>query len=56
MTTKKILKGLEHRLENLTKALDVLSKDEAIPKYIFRDYAVRLDEVEVLILWIKGQL
>ena len=53
MTKKEILKGLEYRLKNLNEALEVLNKAPDLLFTTKRDYEIRIDEIDSLLMWIK---
>ena len=53
MTTKKLLKGLEYRVENLKAGLQVLAEKNI--DSLVHDYEVRLDELESVIKWVKKE-
>lgn len=53
MTTKEILEGLVFRLDNLKKSYQVLEKEQDMD-FILNDYDSRIDELESVYAWIKG--
>lgn len=57
MTQKEILKGLNHRLKELKKVLQVIEEEkgkEVLPM-VLSNWEGRIDEIESIIYWIKGE-